>query len=159
MVVTLVEFPTLLLFEWASVFWETRGWHEWRILLRQRENYWGSRTVGASCGVTVLLLLLLLSTFVKRWIARPQKRMWQYVTVLGSAAYIGARYLVRVRRGSRRDLTRLRRLLWRPASCGGGRWRSAELRGGRGDACSVLRGQPSGPDIRRFLVCVELGLQ
>jgi len=43
-----------------------------------------------------------------------------YVTVLGSAAYIGARYLVRVWRGSRRDLTRLRRLLWRPASCGGG---------------------------------------
>jgi len=37
----------------ASVVWETRGWHEWRILLRQRENYWGSRTVGASCGVTV----------------------------------------------------------------------------------------------------------
>ena len=35
-----------------------------------------------------------------------------YVTVLGSAAYIGARYLVRVMwRGSRRDLTRLRRLL------------------------------------------------
>jgi len=34
-----------------------------------------------------------------------------YVTVLGSAAYIGARYLVRVWRGSRRDLTRLRRLL------------------------------------------------
>jgi len=33
------------------------------------------------------------------------------VTVLGSAAYIGARYLVRVWRGSRRDLTRLRRLL------------------------------------------------
>ena len=28
-----------------------------------------------------------------------------YVTVLGSAAYIGARYLVRVWRGSRRDLT------------------------------------------------------
>jgi len=43
-----------------------------------------------------------------------------YVTVLGSAAYIRARYLVRVWRGSRRDLTRLRRLLWRPASCGGG---------------------------------------
>ena len=34
-----------------------------------------------------------------------------YVTVLGSAAYKGARYLVRVWRGSRRDLTRLRRLL------------------------------------------------
>ena len=34
-----------------------------------------------------------------------------YVTVLGSAANIGARYLVRVWRGSRRDLTRLRRLL------------------------------------------------
>ena len=34
-----------------------------------------------------------------------------YVTVLGSAAYIGARYPVRVWRGSRRDLTRLRRLL------------------------------------------------
>jgi len=44
-----------------------------------------------------------------------------YVTVLGSAAYIGAQYLVRVWRGpqylvrvwrgSRRDLTRLRRLL------------------------------------------------
>jgi len=34
-----------------------------------------------------------------------------YVTVLGSAAYIGARYLVRVWRGSRIDLTRLRRLL------------------------------------------------
>ena len=29
-----------------------------------------------------------------------------YVTVLGSAAYKGARYLVRVWRGSRRDLTR-----------------------------------------------------
>ena len=34
-----------------------------------------------------------------------------YVTVLGSAAYIGARYLVTVWRGSRRDLTRLKRLL------------------------------------------------
>ena len=34
-----------------------------------------------------------------------------YVTVLGSAANKGARYLVRVWRGSRRDLTRLRRLL------------------------------------------------
>ena len=36
---------------------------------------------------------------------------------------------------------------------------SAELRGGSGDACSVLRGQPSGPDVRRLLVCAELGLQ
>ena len=34
-----------------------------------------------------------------------------HVTVLGSAAYKGAQYLVRVWRGSRRDLTRLRRLL------------------------------------------------
>ena len=34
-----------------------------------------------------------------------------YVTVLGSAAYIGAQYLVRVWRESRRDLTRFRRLL------------------------------------------------
>ena len=33
------------------------------------------------------------------------------VTVLGGAAYGGARCLVRVWRGSRRDLTRLRRLL------------------------------------------------
>ena len=57
LMVTHVEFPTFLSFESetcrASVFWETRGWHDWRILLRQRENYWGSRTVGASCGVTV----------------------------------------------------------------------------------------------------------
>ena len=90
LVVTHVEFPTFLSFESetcrASVVWETRGCHEWRILLRQRENYWGSRTVGASCGSL-------------------------YVTVLGRAAYKGAQYLVRVWRGSRRDLTRLRRLL------------------------------------------------
>ena len=28
-----------------------------------------------------------------------------------------------------------------------------------GDACSVLRGQPSGSDVRRLLVCAKLGLQ
>ena len=42
LVVIDVEFPTYLSFEsetWrASVIWETRGWHEWRILLRQREK-------------------------------------------------------------------------------------------------------------------------
>ena len=42
---------------------------------------------------------------------RSVRAVGWYVTVLGSAAYKGAQYLVRVWRGSRRDLTRLRRLL------------------------------------------------
>ena len=82
LVVTHVEFPTFLSFESetcrASVIWETRGWHECRILLRQRENYWGSRTVGASCGVTVRdspwLCCLYRSTVPCQGVAWVQKR-------------------------------------------------------------------------------------
>ena len=83
-----------------------------------------------------------------------------YVTVLGSAAYIGAMVpcqgVAWVQKRSdafQKIFVKTDILWWWILKVG-----RAQRRYG-GDTCSVLSGQPSGSDVRRLLVCAKLGLQ